>query len=212
MEIILLERVRHLGQMGEVVNVKPGYARNYLLPQGKALRANKENLAFFEARKAELEAKNEAERQAAQSDAAGIEGVRITLIRQASETGHLYGSVSTRDIANELTAQGHKVAHTQVILDHPIKTLGVHEVLVHLHAEVEVTISVNVARSEQEAEAQVDALTNPAALEEIFESEELAAQAEEEIAESVSEDSEEAEVEAEAEAEAETAESDEDKA
>jgi len=181
MEIILLERVRHLGQMGDVVKVKPGYARNFLLPQGKALRANKDNLALFEAQKAQLQAKNEAERQAAQSEAAGMEGVRITLIRNASETGHLYGSVSTRDIAGALAEQGHKISHNQVILQHPIKTLGLHEVLLHLHAEVEVAVSVNVARSEQEAEAQVDALTNPAALEGIFENEELAQQAEEEL-------------------------------
>lgn len=181
MEIILLERVRHLGQMGDVVKVKPGYARNFLLPQGKALRANKDNLALFEAQKAQLQAKNEAERQAAQSEAAGMEGVRITLIRNASETGHLYGSVSTRDIAGALAEQDHKISHNQVILQHPIKTLGLHEVLLHLHAEVEVAVSVNVARSEQEAEAQVDALTNPAALEGIFENEELAQQAEEEL-------------------------------
>ena len=138
MEIILLERVRHLGQMGDVVKVKPGYARNFLLPQGKALRANKDNLALFEAQKAQLQAKNEAERQAAQSEAAGMEGVRITLIRNASETGHLYGSVSTRDIAGALAEQGHKISHNQVILQHPIKTLGLHEVLLHLHAEVRV--------------------------------------------------------------------------
>jgi len=181
MEIILLERVRHLGQMGDVVKVKPGYARNFLLPQGKALRANKDNLALFEAQKAQLQAKNEADRQAAQSEAAGMEGVRITLIRNASETGHLYGSVSTRDIAGALAEQDHKISHNQVILQHPIKTLGLHEVLLHLHAEVEVAVSVNVARSEQEAEAQVDALTNPAALEGIFENEELAQQAEEEL-------------------------------
>jgi len=197
MEIILLERVRHLGQMGDVVNVKPGYARNYLLPQGKALRANKQNLAYFEAQKAELQARNEAERQAAQSEAAGMEGVRITLIRNASETGNLYGSVSTRDIAGALNEQGYKISHNQVILDHPIKTLGLHEVLVHLHAEVEVAVSVNVARSEQEAEAQIDALTNPQALEEMFENEELAQQAEEEIAESVTGEEEEADAEAE---------------
>jgi large subunit ribosomal protein L9 len=191
MEIILLERVRHLGQMGDVVNVKPGYARNFLLPQGKALRANKDNLALFEAQKAQLQARNEADRQAAQSDATGMEGARVTLIRNASETGHLYGSVSTRDIASALADQGHKIVHTQVILDHPIKTLGLHDVLVHLHAEVEVAVSVNVARSEQEAEAQVDALADPAALEGMFENEELAQQAEEVIA--ASEDEAEAE-------------------
>jgi large subunit ribosomal protein L9 len=182
MEIILLERVRHLGQMGDVVKVKPGYARNFLLPQGKALRANKDNLALFEAQKAQLQARNEADRQAAQADATGMEGVRVTLIRNASETGHLYGSVSTRDIASALADQGHKISHNQVILEHPIKTLGLHNVLLHLHAEVEVAISVNVARSEQEAEAQVDALDDPAALEGMFESEELAHQAEEDIA------------------------------
>lgn len=200
MEIILLERIRHLGQMGEVVKVKPGYARNFLLPQGKALRANKENLAYFEAQKAQLEARNAEDRKAAEGAAEGMEGVRITLIRQASETGHLYGSVSARDIAAAVNAQGFDVKHSQVVLDRPIKTLGITEVLLHLHAEVEVPISVNVARSEQEAEAQVTAVEHPA--EEMFETEELAAQAEEELAEAEEELAEaEAEVESEAAAE-----------
>ena len=198
MEIILLERIRHLGQMGDVVKVKPGYARNYLLPQGKALRANKDNLAQFEAQKAELEARNAEARKSAEGVAAGMEGLSITLIRQASETGHLYGSVSARDIATAVNEQGYTVTHSQVVLERPIKTLGIFDVALHLHAEVEVSVSVNVARSEQEAEAQLSG--GEAATEAMFETEELAAQAEEELAEA--EEEVEAGAEAEAEAEA----------
>ena len=197
MEIILLERIRHLGQMGDVVKVKPGYARNYLLPQGKALRANKDNLAQFEAQKAELEARNAEARENAEGVASGMEGLRVTLIRQASETGHLYGSVSARDIATAVNEQGYTVTHNQVVLERPIKTLGVFDVSLHLHAEVEVTVSVNVARSEQEAEAQLTG--GEPSTEAIFETEELAAQAEEELAEAEAEVAAEEESEAEAE-------------
>ena len=197
MEIILLERIRHLGQMGDVVKVKPGFARNYLLPQGKALRANKENLAQFEAQKAELEARNAEARTAAEGVASGMEGLRVMLIRQASETGHLYGSVSARDIAAAVNEQGYSVTHNQVVLDRPIKTLGIFDVALHLHAEVEVTVSVNVARSEQEAEAQLTG--GEPSTEAIFETEELAAQAEEELAEAEAEVAAEEESEAEAE-------------
>jgi large subunit ribosomal protein L9 len=177
MEVILLERIRHLGQMGDVVNVKPGYARNFLLPQGKALRASKGNIARFEEQKSHLEAQNLEARKEAENLGVGMQGVRVTLIRQASETGHLFGSVSTRDIAAAISNEGHVVTHRQVILDHPIKTLGIYEVLVHLHPEVEIAVSVNVARSEQEAEAQLSSEA------EVFETEELAAQAEEELSE-----------------------------
>ena len=196
-QVILNEDVHALGEAGDIVSVKPGYARNYLLPRGKALRANKDNLARFEAQKAELEARNAEARKAAEGVASGMEGVSITLIRQASETGHLYGSVSARDIAAAVNERGYTITHNQVVLDRPIKTLGVFDVAVHLHAEVEVPVSVNVARSEQEAEAQLTG--EEPSPEDIFETEELAAQAEEELAEAEEELAEE-EVEAEAEA------------
>ena len=154
MDIILLERVEKLGAIGDVVSVKNGYARNFLLPRGKALRANDANKKVFEANRARIESDNAQRRQVAQTDATGIEGKTVTLIRQASNVGQLYGSVAARDIIEALEADGAKVGKNQIVLDRPIKALGVHEVKVALHAEVVVTIKVNVARSPEEAELQ----------------------------------------------------------
>ena len=154
MDVILLERIEKLGHIGDVVKVKNGYARNYLLPRGKALRANEANRQVFEANRAKIEADNAERRQGAEKDAKGIEGVSVQLIRQASNTGQLYGSVSARDLAEALEAKGHKVAKNQIVLDRPIKGIGLHEVRVALHPEVSVAIRVNVARSPEEAELQ----------------------------------------------------------
>ncbi|MDJ0930843.1 50S ribosomal protein L9 [Breoghania sp.] len=154
MQVILLERVARLGQMGDTVRVRDGYARNYLLPQGKALRATKANQQRFESERAQLEARNLERRQEAEQVAAKLDGEAFVVIRSAGATGHLYGSVSTRDIANELTAGGFSAARNQVRLDAPIKTIGLHDVIIVLHPEVEVTVQVNVARSADEAERQ----------------------------------------------------------
>ncbi|MGQ3673253.1 50S ribosomal protein L9 [Xanthobacter sp. TB0136] len=154
MDVILLERVAKLGQMGDVVKVRDGYARNFLLPKNKALRATKENRARFDNMKVELEARNLERRQEAQAVAEKMAGQVVVMIRQASESGHLYGSVSTRDIAEGLTTAGFAVDRQQVVLNHPIKALGLVEVPVTLHPEVEVTVRVNVARSAEEAERQ----------------------------------------------------------
>ena len=151
MEVILLERVEKLGQMGDVVNVKPGYARNYLLPQNKALRATPKNRENFESRREELEAENSERRSTAEIVAGGIEGSSITLVRQASDAGQLYGSVRPRDIANALNEQGAVIDRTQVKLDAPIKMIGLHTVRIATHPEVVVEITANVARSEEEA-------------------------------------------------------------
>lgn len=154
MKVILLERVAKLGQMGETVSVKDGYARNFLLPQGKALRANKANLERFENERAQLEARNLERKTEAEAVGAKLAGESIVVIRAAGETGQLYGSVATRDIATQLTENGFTVVRSQVSLRAPIKTIGLHEVSIVLHPEVEVEISVNVARSEDEAERQ----------------------------------------------------------
>ncbi len=154
MEVILLERVAKLGQMGETVNVKPGYARNYLLARGKALRATAANKAVFEKQKAQLEARNLEAKAEAAKVGEKLDGESFVLIRQAGESGVLYGSVSTRDIADALTAGGFSVNRQQITLTTPIKALGVHTVPVSLHPEVEVKVSVNVARSAEEAERQ----------------------------------------------------------
>ena len=154
MDIILLERVEKLGAIGDVVSVKNGYARNFLLPNGKALRANDANKRVFEANRARIESDNAARRDVAKTDATGIDGRTIVLIRQASNVGQLYGSVAARDIIDELGADAAKIGRNQVVLDRPIKALGVHEVRIALHAEVVVTIKVNVARSPDEAELQ----------------------------------------------------------
>jgi large subunit ribosomal protein L9 len=154
-DVILLERIERLGQMGDVVRVKPGFARNYLLPKKKALRATKENLKSFEARKTQLVAENLQRRDEAQAVAAKMTNVRITVVRQAGETGQLYGSVTARDIAEELTVSGYKVNRTQVIIDKPVKTTGLHSVRVTLHPEVQITATVSVAPSQDEATAQL---------------------------------------------------------
>jgi large subunit ribosomal protein L9 len=154
MEVILLERVAKLGQMGEVVNVKPGYARNFLLPAGKALRANKANLARFEAEKAQLEARNLETKKEAEALGEKLDGQTFVIIRSASDSGALYGSVTTRDAADAATEDGFTVARSQITLDKPIKELGLHDMEVVLHPEVSVTITVNVARSAEEAEIQ----------------------------------------------------------
>jgi large subunit ribosomal protein L9 len=152
MEVILLERVAKLGQMGEVVRVKNGFARNFLLPQGKALRATEANKSKFEGMKADLQAKNLETKGEADKIAAKLDGQNFPVLRQASETGQLYGSVSPRDLAVLLTENGFAVSRNQIALNVPIKTIGQHKVPVHLHPEVEVTVTVNVARSADEAE------------------------------------------------------------
>ncbi|MDR6951877.1 large subunit ribosomal protein L9 [Ancylobacter sp. 3268] len=154
MEVILLERVAKLGQMGEVVRVKDGFARNFLLPSGKALRATKDNKTRFESMKAQLETRNLELKNEAAKIGEKLNGTEVVLVRQAGETGQLYGSVSSRDLADSLTAAGFTVARSQIVLNHPIKTIGVHTVPVTLHPEVEVTIRANVARSAEEAARQ----------------------------------------------------------
>ncbi len=154
MEIILLERVEKLGQMGEVVRVKPGYARNYLLPQKKAVRLTDDNRKRFEEQRAQLEANNLARRGDAEAVAAKLRGLTVVLIRQAGEAGQLYGSVNARDIADAVTAAGFTVGRQQIRLQQPIKMLGLHDVAVGLHPEVIERITVNVARTPGEAEMQ----------------------------------------------------------
>lgn len=154
MQVILLERVAKLGQMGEVVDVKPGYARNYLLPQGKALSASKANVEAFEGQKAQLEAKNLETKKEAEKLAEKLNGQQFVVIRSASDAGALYGSVTTRDAAEAATEEGFSIDRKQVVLMNPIKELGVHEVQVVLHPEVNATIELNVARSPEEAELQ----------------------------------------------------------
>ena len=154
MQVILLERVAKLGQMGEVVNVKDGYARNFLLPQGKALRANDTNIKSFEARKVQLEVTNLETRSEAEVVGAKLDGQIFLVIRSASDAGALYGSVTTRDVADAATEAGFTVNRAQIVLDRPIKELGIHTVSAVLHPEVIVKIKLNVARSAQEAELQ----------------------------------------------------------
>ncbi|MCB5409995.1 50S ribosomal protein L9 [Pseudogemmobacter faecipullorum] len=154
MQVILLQRVAKLGQMGEVVNVKPGYARNFLLPQGKALRASEANIKSFEARKAQLEAVNLETKKEAEAVAEKLNGQVFVVIRSASESGALYGSVTGRDVAEAATAAGFTVGRDQITQDKPIKDLGIHPVNVVLHPEVITVVSVNVARSAEEAELQ----------------------------------------------------------
>ena len=154
MDVILLERVAKLGQMGEVVKVKDGFARNYLLPLGKALRATEANKGRFAEQRAQLEAQNLARKSDADKVAAKLDGTSFALIRQAGESGVLYGSVSARDLAEILTAGGFTVSKNQILLHTPIKTLGLHKVGVSLHPEVSVSVSINVARSVEEAERQ----------------------------------------------------------
>lgn len=153
-DLILLQRVEKLGQIGELVAVKPGYARNYLLPQGKAVRATKANKERFERERAQIEAQNIKRRDEAERVAERVTGLTVTLIRQASEAGSLYGSVSSRDISDAATAAGLTINRAQVLLVHPIKTLGISRVRVELHPEVVINVAVNVARSVEEAEKQ----------------------------------------------------------
>lgn len=187
MEVILLERIEKLGQMGDVVKVKTGFARNFLLPQKKALRANKDNLAFFEKQRGQLEAMNLKRRDEAQAVAVKMDGLKVLMVRQAGESGQLYGSVSGRDVADAVKASGYTVERSQVNLDNPIKTLGSYPVRLSLHPEVFVTVTVTVARSQEEAERAAAAAA-------------VAQQEEVEV---------EVEAEAEAEAEVETTEADE---
>jgi len=154
MEVILLERVEKLGAIGDVVKVKDGFARNYLLPRKKALRANESNRKVFEANRAKIEEDNANRRSEAEKASKGVDGKAVQLIRQASNTGQLYGSVSARDIVDALAAEGAHVTKSQVVLDRPIKAIGMHEVKVALHPEVSVTVKVNVARSPEEADLQ----------------------------------------------------------
>ncbi|MBU0780615.1 50S ribosomal protein L9 [Loktanella salsilacus] len=154
MQIILLERVAKLGQMGEVVNVKDGYARNFLLPQGKGLRVNAANLARFEAEKAALETRNAETRATAQAEADKIDGATFVIIRSASDAGSLYGSVTPRDVADAAAENDFKIDRNQVVLQGPIKDLGLHDVTLNLHPEVTATVTLNVARSKEEAELQ----------------------------------------------------------
>src|SRR5829696_9058315 len=185
MEVILLERVEKLGATGDVVKVKDGFARNFLLPNKKALRANAANKKLFEANRARIEADNADRRVAAEAASKDVDGKTVQLIRQASNTGQLYGSVSARDIVEALEAEGAKVTKSQVVLDRPIKNIGVHDVKVALHPEVAVTVKVNVARSPEEADLQAQGVDVRA---QMFEeeaapaAEELAPEAVEEVA------------------------------
>jgi large subunit ribosomal protein L9 len=154
MQVILLERIGRLGQMGDVVKVRDGYARNFLLPKGKALRATKDNMTRFEKDRVQLEARNLELKKEADGVAGKLAGKNFVAIRSASDTGQLYGSVSTRDIADIITEGGYSIERTQVLLDRPIKVLGLHDVRVSLHPEVEVKVKVNVARTAEEAERQ----------------------------------------------------------
>ena len=154
MKVILLERVEGRGALGDVVTVKDGFARNYLLPRSKALRATAANLKVFDAQRAEIEARNAKAKEVAATAGESLDGTSYILIRQAGESGQLYGSVSGRDVADAVNADGGKVERSQVILDKPIKTLGVHAVKVRLHAEVTISVNLNIARSQDEAERQ----------------------------------------------------------
>jgi large subunit ribosomal protein L9 len=206
MEVILLERIENLGQMGETVAVKPGFARNYLLPQKKALRATKENLALFEAQRAQLEAQNLEKRQEAEKVSEKLDGLSVVMIRSAGDTGQLYGSVSARDIADAVTEAGFTLVRSQIVLDKAIKVLGLHPIRVRLHPEVAIEIQVNVARSAAEAETQAttgEMVTaesqleaEEAAIEEALELAEEAEAAEEAAEEAVAEEAEEDEAKA----------------
>lgn len=159
MQIVLLERVEKLGQMGDIVTVKSGYARNYLMPQGKALRSTKENLARFEHERAQLEARNLELKAEAEAVAGKLDGQQFIVIRQASEAGSLYGSVAARDVAEVTTAEGFSVERRQIVLDRPVKALGLYPIRIVLHPEVNATVTVNVARSQEEAEIQATGRT-----------------------------------------------------
>ena len=163
MEVILLERIERLGQMGDIVKVKPGYARNYLLPQAKALRSSKENLALFESRKVQLEAANLKRKQEAEQVAEKMNGLKVVIIRQAAETGQLYGSATGRDVRDAARDAGFTIERRQVVLDQPFKEIGDYKVRIILHPDVDQTISVSVARSAEEAERNAKAAAKAAA-------------------------------------------------
>ena len=212
MEIILLERVDKLGKLGDVVNVKPGYARNYLLPTGKALRANKANLEKFEAERAERESRNQEARSAAEGTMKNMDGLSVVLVRAASEMGQLFGSVSARDIATAVEEAGHNIDKRQVVMDKAIKTLGLFPVKINLHAEVQLEVIVNIARSAEEAKTQAETGTAIVANnfeEEVVEAVATEAPAEEAAPEEVAEEVATEEEAATEEAEAETADADE---
>src|SRR6478752_3045193 len=171
MEVILLERVEKLGAIGDVVRVKDGFARNYLLPNKKALRANDSNRKLFDANRSRIEQDNAERRTDAEKASKGVNGKTVQLIRQASNTGQLYGSVSARDIVEALDSVGAKVTKSQVVLDRPIKAIGMHEVKIALHPEVSVTVKVNVARSPEEADLQAQGID---VLQQMFDREEAA--------------------------------------
>ena len=158
LDVILLERVENLGQMGQVVRVRPGFARNFLLPQKKAMRATKENLAYFEKQRAQLEAQNLTRKKEAEEVAEKLNGLKIVLIRQAGESGQLYGSVSARDLSDAVTAAGFTIGRGQVVLEKPIKTLGLFPLKVVLHPEVAVQVTANIAQSAEEAEMQAEGI------------------------------------------------------
>lgn len=176
-DLILLERVEHLGQMGQIVKVKPGYARNFLLPQKKAMRATKDNLTYFETQRAQLEAQNLKRKGEAEDVGKKLDGLQVVLIRQSGESGQLYGSVAARDIADAVTAAGFTVGRQQIILDRPIKTIGLHPVRLALHPEVAVTVTANVAQSEEGAKMQAAGI-NPLAQRDEDEEAEAAPEAE----------------------------------
>ncbi|MCX8500229.1 MAG: 50S ribosomal protein L9 [Alphaproteobacteria bacterium] len=162
-EVVLLERIEKLGFMGDVVSVKPGYARNFLLPQHKALRATKENLAVFESRKAKLVADNVARREEAQKLAEQMGDLKVIMVRQAGESGHLYGSVTARDIAETLGDNNHSIHRSQVVIDRPIKATGLHRIRVTLHPEVVIAVTLSVASTIGEAQTQIRLATPPEA-------------------------------------------------
>ncbi len=166
MDVILLERIESLGQMGDVVKVKPGFARNFLLPKKKALRATKENREVFEKRRSQLEADNLKRKEEAEKVGSKLNGLKVAIVRQAAETGALYGSVTLRDIADEITSAGFTVQKSQVMLGQPIKSTGVHDVKISLHPEVKVSVTVTVARSTEEADAAQAAAEGAPAAEE----------------------------------------------
>ncbi len=185
MEVILLEKIGKLGHLGDKVNVKDGYARNFLIPSGKALRATKANMEMFEAKKAELAKVSEEAKKNAEALAVKIKGKSFVVIRQAGDTGHLYGSVSTRDLAGVLKANGADVEYTKITIDTPIKEIGIYDVKVALHPEVVEVIKVNVARSEEEAKVAFDALQKEAKSKEAKAKKAKAVEGAEEVAETV---------------------------
>ncbi|ACS50927.1 50S ribosomal protein L9 [Bartonella grahamii] len=181
MDIILLERIPRLGQMGDIVSVKDGYARNFLLPQGKALRANEANKKHFEIQRAQLEARNLERKSEAQKVAEKLDGQSFIVVRSAGETGQLYGSVSTRDIAEIITDEGFSIGRNQVELNHPIKMIGLHTITLSLHPEVQISVIINVARSTSEAQRQAEGETLTSAKEIYNIQEELLEESQEEL-------------------------------